>query len=167
MDEVKTHTNWGQGTAGAGVLALGAIELGKGIIEACRGRGAADAAAQAANTTVAMQLAEAHSKIAMMENNADTRRQLTEVLYALDKRVQALETAAPLREEIMCGKIDKVATLAQGGIASLEAQVMGLGRRIDEITKVSIPLEKICPAAMPRYNNWVPPVVTDTTKKAA
>ena len=190
-DEIKHEearwtnpTNWGQGTAGAGVLALGAIEAAKGFGEVVKSHFQAAAASQAAATAASIELSKKDSEIAILKANAETDRKLTEVFVAareqdakivadnkerdketadIKTRVAALEKDVEWGAKMTRAEIDKVATLAQTGIAGLQAQVMGLGHRIDEITHTVIPLNKVCPEAMPRYNSWTAPVTAPMT----
>ena len=100
----------------------------------------------------------------MMENsilkaNADTDKKLVEVYttlraqdkeqdvlsYSLDKRVTALETAAPLREQIISQKIDNVALIAQNGIASNSLAIQNLKSTVDSIVTPVIKNSTVCP----------------------
>ena len=100
----------------------------------------------------------------MMENsilkaNADTDKKLVEVYtalraqdkeqdvlsYSLDKRVTALETAAPLREQIMSQKIDNVALIAQNGIASNSLAIQNLQTTVNSIVTPVIKNSTVCP----------------------
>lgn len=100
----------------------------------------------------------------MMENsilkaNADTDKKLVEVYtalraqdkeqdslsYSLDKRVAALETAAPLREQIMSQKIDNIALIAQNGIAANSLAIQNLQSTVNSIVTPVIKNSTVCP----------------------
>ena len=135
------------------------------------GGGGTDAAA------CALALAEKDAKIALLEADKYTDQKLVEVykdLRGVDKeqsivignlasRIAAIETAAPLREQILCGKIGEVATLATNGINCLTSQVNCLAATVAGITKNVVPISAICPAPMPQYNSWVAPTPSGTT----
>ena len=113
------------------------------------GSGVSDAAI-AANATAAactLALAEKDSEIALLKADKYTDQKLVEVykdLRAQDKaqdaligninsRLAAMEVAAPLREQIVLGKIGEVATLATNGINCLTAQVACLANTVSGI----------------------------------
>ena len=135
------------------------------------GGGGTDAAA------CALALAEKDAKIALLEADKYTDQKLVEVykdLRGVDKeqsivignlasRIAAIETAAPLREQILCGKIGEVATLATNGINCLTSQVNCLAATVAGITKSVVPISAVCPAPMPQYNSWVAPTPGGTT----
>jgi hypothetical protein len=148
---VQAHCNGGRGGGGGGADAA--------------------AAANATATACALAIAEKDAKIALLEADKYTDQKLVEVykdLRGIDKeqsavignlasRVAAIETAAPLREQILCGKIGEVATMATNGINCLSAQLTSLAATVAGITKNVVPLSAICPAPMPQYNSWVAP----------
>lgn len=148
---VQSHCNGGRGGGGGG--------------------GGTDAAA------CALALAEKDAKIALLEADKYTDQKLVEVykdLRGIDKeqsavignlasRVAAIETAAPLREQIVLGKIGEVATLATNGINCLTSQVNCLAATVAGITKNVVPISAVCPAPMPQYNSWAAPTTGGTT----
>lgn len=135
------------------------------------GGGGTDAAA------CALALAEKDAKIALLEADKYTDQKLVEVykdLRGIDKeqsivignlasRIAAIETAAPLREQIVLGKVGEVATLATNGINCLTSQVNCLAATVAGITKSVVPISAICPAPMPQYNSWAAPTTGGTT----
>lgn len=115
----------------------------------------------------------------MMENsilkaNADTDKKLVEVYtalraqdkeqdvlsYSLDKRVTALETATPLREQILGQKIDNVALIAQNGIASNSLAIQNLKTTVDSIVTPVIKNSTVCPG-------WGSVTITPTSLSAS
>ena len=147
---VKNHCNGGRGNGG-GVDAA--------------------AATNATATACALAIAEKDAKIALLEADKYTDQKLVEVykdLRGVDKeqsavignlasRIAAIETAAPLREQIVLGKVGEVATLATNGINCLTAQVACLANTVSGITKTVVPITAVCPQPMPQYNSWVAP----------
>ena len=135
-------------------------------------------AANAAATACALALSEKDSEIALLRADKYTDQKLVEVykdLRAQDKaqdavignlatRIAAIETAAPLREQIVLGKIGEVATLATNGINCLTSQVSCLAATVAGITKSVVPITAVCPQPMPQYNSWAaPPTAAGTT----
>jgi hypothetical protein len=123
------------------------------------------------NNAYGIELAKKDAKIALLEADKYTDQKLVEVykdLRGIDKeqsavignlasRVAAIETAAPLREQILCGKIGEVATMATNGINCLSAQLTSLASTVAGITKCVVPITAVCPQPMPQYNSWVAP----------
>lgn len=156
---VQAHCNGGRGGGGGG------------------GGADAAAAANATATACALAIAEKDAKIALLEADKYTDQKLVEVykdLRGIDKeqsavignlasRLAAIETAAPLREQLVLGKIGEVATLATNGINCLTSQVNCLAATVAGITKSVVPISAICPAPMPQYNSWVAPTSGTTT----
>lgn len=144
-----------------GKLALNAIQ-GNGIL----GGGAGNAAAQAANTAVAIEMAKKDSEIALLKANAETDKKLVEVygnlrvqdkeqdakireqdgkIAELNTRVTTLEASSPLRERIVLDRVDAVATLANNGIATVSGQIASLAATVGSVTKVVVPNSNVCP----------------------
>lgn len=65
--------------------------------------------------------------------------------YDLDKRLSAVETAAPLREQIVLDRISSVAQTAQTGIAANANAIGALQATVNGITKTVVPNTSICP----------------------
>lgn len=125
----------------------------------------------------AAELAKKDSEIALLKADRYTDEKLVEVykdLRGIDKeqsavignlatRVAAIEVAAPLREQIVLGKIGEVATLATNGINCLTSQVNCLAATVAGITKSVVPISAVCPTPMPQYNSWAAPTTGGTT----
>lgn len=106
-----------------------------------------------------------NTMLALMNENtklkadADTDKKLAEVYTLLrnqdkaqdaivaniDKRLSAVETAGPLREQIVLDKIDTVAQTAQYGIASNSNAINNLQATVASFTKLVIPNNSCCP----------------------
>ena len=167
---------WTIGGTLIGGVSLAAVNTVSKLLQAhCNGGrggvGNADA------TACALALAEKDAKIALLEADKYTDQKLVEVykdLRGVDKeqsavignlasRIAAIETAAPLREQIVLGKIGEVATLATNGINCLTSQVGCLAATVAGITKSVVPLTAVCPQPMPQYNSWAAPTTGGTT----
>ena len=79
-----------------------------------------------------------------------------------------------LREQILAGKINEVALTTKGKfdaldqtIACLAGSVQNNANALSNITATIIPLSKLCPEAMPRYNSYVVPTAEKPTTPAA
>ena len=169
---------WTIGGTLIGGVSLAAVNTVSKLLQAhCnggRGNGGGVDAAAATNATAtacALAIAEKDAKIALLEADKYTDQKLVEVykdLRGVDKeqsavignlasRIAAIETAAPLREQIVLGKVGEVATLATNGINCLTAQVACLANTVSGITKSVVPITAVCPQPMPQYNSWVAP----------
>lgn len=77
-------------------------------------------------------------------------KELAQATTNIDKRVAALEVAAPLREQLVEQKIDCCCKQMSTGLASLQNVVAN-------ITKTIVPITSVCPQPMPQYNSWTAP----------
>lgn len=147
--EDGTFASKGVGNAG---LALGIVgtSLASGILNG-NGIGGifgnGSRAAQAANDAVMMAIAQKDSEIAQLKADKATDAKLVEVykdLRAQDKaqdavisslkdRVSAIETAAPLREQIVLGQVQAVAQ----GLAEIVARLGSSGGRFGSYREMS------------------------------
>lgn len=177
MEEMKTEvdrvtSSRGAQWAGAGsliALAAGSL-LGNGGLNLGGILGGCNQQTQMANAVVQNALATKDAEIALLksEKYADQAvlglykyidgksNELNTYLLSLDKRVAAIETAAPLREQIVQNQITCCCNAANAAIAQLQATVAGL-------TKTVIPAANVCPQPMPQYNSWTAPTTTTTT----
>lgn len=88
---------------------------------------------------------------------------LSNFLCNVDKRLGSLETAAPLREQILDGKIAQVADKAACCCAASNAAISNLSALVTQITKTVVPLGAVCPQPMPQYNSWTAPTAVAPT----
>lgn len=65
-----------------------------------------------------------------------------------------------LREQIINGRINEVALIANNGITALQGQVACLAQTVSGITKTVVPITAVCPQPMPEYNSWTAPTTT-------
>lgn len=174
MEEVKHNEYASKGVAGTG-LGLGiagtALSLmqngGWGNIFGGVGGGA---------NAATLAISERDAKIAKLESEkySDGKTQelynyitsqnekLSNFLCGVDKRLYSLETAAPLREQIIDGKIAQVADKAACCCSQTNAALANLSAVVNNITKVVIPNSAICPG----WGN-VAVAITPTTTTAA
>lgn len=177
-----TTSSRGAQWAGAGsLIAIAAQSLfGGGLLGNLGGGilgGGGNAAAQAANTVAALEMAKKDSEIALLKAEVSTNEKLSTVyaelrkmdkaqdatISSIDSRLAAIETAAPLREQIVLGKIGEVSTLATNGLTTLGSQINCLATQVANITKTVVPITAVCPQPMPQYNSWTAPTTTTTT----
>ena len=77
-------------------------------------------------------------------------KELAQATTNIDKRVSALEVAAPLREQLLNQRIDCCCNSMNAGLAALQNTVAN-------ITKTIVPITSVCPQPMPQYNSWTAP----------
>ncbi len=177
-DEDK-YASSGVGNAG---LALGIIgtSLASGLLNG-NGLGGilgnGNRATEAANGAVTLAIAQKDAEIAQLKADKATDAKLVEVykdLRALDKaqdaaisglkdRVAAIETAAPLREQIVLGQVQSVAQSVATANAQVQAQIACIQSTLSGITKTIVPASAVCPQPMPLYNSWTSPDTTTET----
>lgn len=168
MDENHDYASKGVGTAGltTGIIgtALGVLapHVG-GIFGGSRNGNGAE-----------RELAQKDAEIALLKSEKSTDAKLVEVynaLYRNDKelnakvdginaRVLAIETAAPLKEQLVDGKIARLADSLTCCCNASNAAITNLQTAIAAITKTVVPKDAICPEVMPRYNSWTAPTAT-------
>lgn len=85
---------------------------------------------------------------------------LSQFLCNVDKRVTALEVSAPLREQIIDGKIAQVADKAACCCSATNAALANLSALVAQITKTIVPIGSVCPQPMAQYNSWTAPTTT-------
>lgn len=104
-------------------------------------------------------MAEKDAKIARLESEKYTDKQVKDLyayqvsqdeklltfLTGIDKRVGQLEVSAPLREQIMEGKIAQVAQQANCCCTALNTQLNALQATLANITKTVVPNTSVCP----------------------
>ena len=62
-----------------------------------------------------------------------------------------------LREQIVLGKVNEVATLTKCNLDQVNGSIAALANVVSGITKTVIPTTAICPEVMPKYNAFVAP----------
>lgn len=67
-----------------------------------------------------------------------------------------------LREQIVLGKVNEVATLTTCQLNQVNSSINALANTVSGITKCVIPTTAICPEVMPKYNAFVAPTTPTT-----
>ena len=169
-----TYASKGVGNAG---LALGIIGTslasgilgGNGLGGIFNGNG--NRVACAANDAMTLAMAQKDAEIAQLKADKATDAKLVDVykdLRALDKaqdaaisglkdRVSAIETAAPLREQIVLGQVNAVAQSVASANAAVQSQIACIQATLSGITKTIVPASAVCPQPMPLHNSWTAP----------
>ena len=62
-----------------------------------------------------------------------------------------------LREQIVFGKVNEVATLTKCNLDQVNCSIAALANTVSGITKTVIPATAVCPEVMLRYNSWTAP----------
>lgn len=65
-----------------------------------------------------------------------------------------------LREQIVLGKVNEVATLTTCQLNQVNSSIAALANTVSGITKTIIPTSAICPEPMLRYNDWTAPTAS-------
>lgn len=78
-------------------------------------------------------------------------KELTKFLFDIDKRLTSVETAGPLREQILRGEIAQVAQTANCCCQQLTAQLQAMNATLAQITKIGVPNSVLCPGVPQVY----------------
>lgn len=179
IDVDRTTSSRGAQWTGTGaLLALAAQSLfGGGLLNGVFGGGCNAAAQNAQNSAAVYELSKKDSEIALLNAKLETRSEVSEVYSilrehdkeqdaktaALESRVLAMETASPLREQLVLQKIDCLAKETKHGFETVGASIAALGATVGSITKLVVPKSAICPEVMSRYNSWTAPAESAAT----
>lgn len=174
MEEVKHNEYASKGVAGTG-LGLGIAGTALSLMQnggwgnifggGCGGANAATLAISERDAKIAKLESEKYSdgKTQELYNYITSQNEkLSNFLCGVDKRLYSLETAAPLREQILDGKIAQVADKVACCCSQTNAALANLSAVVNNITKVVIPNSAICPG----WGN-VSVAITPTTTTAA
>lgn len=129
------------------------------------------------NQNMAVQLSAKDSEIALLKAGAETDKKLVDVftsLRAIDKsadekisalssRVLALETSAPLREQIVLGQVNSVAQALANNTATINATIASIQNCLNNITVCKVPNSAVCPGW---GNATITPATSATTGNA-
>lgn len=170
MNENNDYASKG---VGAGALTTGIIGTAGAVLSGAFGN-IFGGGMGGGNATLA--ISERDAKIAKLESEkySDGKTQelynytvsqnekLSQFLCNVDKRLYSLETAAPLREQILDGKIAQVADKVACCCSATNAALANLSAVVNNITKTIIPIDSVCPKPMALYNSWTAPTTTTT-----
>ena len=81
-------------------------------------------------------------------------------IAVLQEQAKCSQEKAELREQIVLGKINEVAIASNGRFNAIDNSIATLTGRVDNITKEVVPLCKVCPQPMPRFNSFQAPTET-------
>lgn len=85
----------------------------------------------------------------------------------LKAEIECLKKTGELDKQIVFGKINEVALVANNGITALNGAIACLQKTVAGITATVVPIASVCPQPMPQYNSWTAPTTTTTTTPAA
>ena len=153
---MNENTEYASKGVGAGALTTGIIGPAGAVLSGAFGN-ILGGGMGGGNATLA--ISERDAKIARLESEkySDGKTQelynyitmqnekLSNFLCGVDKRLYSLETAAPLREQILDGKIAQVADKVACCCSATNAALANLSAVVNNITKVVIPNSAICP----------------------
>ncbi|MBQ2395548.1 MAG: hypothetical protein II304_00720 [Bacteroidales bacterium] len=153
---MNENTEYASKGVGAGALTTGIIGTAGAVLSGAFGN-ILGGGMGGGNATLA--ISERDAKIARLESEkySDGKTQelynyitmqnekLSNFLCGVDKRLYSLETAAPLREQILDGKIAQVADKVACCCSATNAALANLSAVVNNITKVVIPNSAICP----------------------
>lgn len=85
-------------------------------------------------------------------------------IAVLQEQAKCSQEKAELREQILIGKINEVALTTNGRFNTLDGTIACLAgdvarntARLNNITEENVPLCKVCPQPMPRFNSFTAP----------
>lgn len=121
-----------------------------------------------ASNDVDTKLVSVYSELRSQDKNQDA------VIAAIDKRLSAVETAAPLREQIVLGQVNSVAqslasnvsalnTSIANNTAVLQSEIACIQKTLGGITATYVPASQVTPEPMSKYNSWTAPTTTTAT----
>lgn len=121
-----------------------------------------------ASNSVDTKLVDVYTTLRTMDKNQDA------VIAAIDKRLAAIETAAPLREQIVLGQVNSVAQSLASNVtalnasiasntASLQSEISCIQKTLGGITATYVPATQVTPLPMSKYNSWTAPTSTSST----
>lgn len=171
----------GLGIAGTALGVLNGANNGNGLLGGLFGGGNNNAVSQLQSENAmlkAQKYSDNNAKEVYMQSLTDNRNLDTKLTAKDDALIEnAHETALKvarmeeqikcccekqeLREQILTGKINEVALTTKGRfdvldqtIACLAGDVRNNARAIADITDTIVPITKVCPQPMPRYNSY-------------
>ena len=100
------------------------------------------------------KIADVYTSLRNQDNAQDS------VISGLKDRIAALEVAAPLREQIVLGKVQEVANSVACLSANTQAQLSCITATLSGITKTIVPASAVCPKPMPLHNSWTATAVS-------
>ena len=96
----------------------------------------------------AAKLADAESRIRLLESNIYTDGKLADVYERLNTKIAGVE-AQLCSQAVVNAQVAANLSCLQNTVATLSG-----------LTKTVIPISNVCPAPMPQYNSWTAPTTT-------
>lgn len=173
-DETKDFASKGMSGTALGLGIAGTV----GLVYSLLTGGAALPNGMAAPANAATyELAKKDSEIALLNAKLETRQEVSEVYAllrrrdqeqdaktaAIESRVLAMETAAPLREQLVLQKVECLSNSVAQGFKSVDCALGNLAATVGAITQTVVPKSAICPEVMARYNSWTAPTEAAST----
>ncbi|MCQ2183644.1 MAG: hypothetical protein MJY89_09650 [Bacteroidales bacterium] len=166
---MATYTNEGSSSTAKAGLGLGIAGTALALMQ----NGGLGPLFGGGNQQTTLALAQKDSEIALLKAGQETDKKLVEVYNALfrndkemnakiagiDGRVLALETAAPLKEQIVDQKIARVADTMTCCCNAANAAIDNLKATLAGITKTVVPNSSVCPG-------WGPVTIAPETPAA-
>lgn len=170
-DETKDFASKGMSGTALGLGIAGTV----GLVYSLLTGGAQPHGIAAPANAATYELAKKDSEIALLNAKLETRQEVSEVYAllrrrdqeqdaktaAIESRVLAIETAAPLREQLVLQKVECLSNSVAQGFKSVDCALGNLAATVGAITQTVVPKSAICPEVMARYNSWQAP--TETT----
>lgn len=97
------------------------------------------------------------AKLEAMRYSDANAKGVTAQVTDLAQRVVSLETAAPLREQIMLGKVQEVATALKGVNDAVQVQISGISQTLAGIVRPFVPNYALAPGYGPAMVAPLPP----------
>lgn len=80
----------------------------------------------------------------------------------MEAEIECLKKTCELREQIVLGKVNEVALVANNGITALNGAIRCLQNTVAGITSTIVPATAVCPQPMPQYNAFSCPNTQNT-----
>lgn len=97
------------------------------------------------------EIAAKDSKISLLESNIYVDSKIADVYERLNTKIGGLESQI-CQQAVVNAQVAANISCMQNSIAVLNG-----------LTKTIIPIDNVCPEAMPKYNSWVAPTAPTTT----
>ena len=148
----------GLGIAGTALSVLNSNGCGNGILGGLFGNNCAGRAGFGAELQYVSSL-QAENAMLKSENYSDKVAKEVYQQTRIDNAALKAEMKElmDLREQIVFGKINEVATVTKCNLDQVNCSITALANTVSGITKTVIPTTAICPEVMPRYNSWTAP----------
>lgn len=151
-------TGLGLGIAGTALSLLNNNGCGNGLLGGLFGNNCAGRFGFGAELQYVSQL-QAENAMLKSENYSDKVAKEVYQQTRIDNAALKAEMKElmDLREQIVLGKVNEVATLTKCNLDQVNCSIAALANTVSGITKTVIPTTAMCPEVMLRYNSWSAP----------